>query len=253
MTERARRALLDPDVLAGLEEQRDFLLRSLDDLEAERAAGDLDEADHTALADDYTARAAAVLRQIEDRRAAVAATRTPKRRSRTLVLSAAVALVAVLAGVAVAQAAGRRDAGDNITGGIREAESPERAVRAELIECGGTLGEQEVLAAVECYDAVLQEDPENPEALAYRGWALVPTGDDRLVATGLDYLQQAVDADATYPDARVFRAITFSRQGRVDDALAELDVVYANDPPPAVTDLADPLREQLERQAASTG
>ncbi len=45
-----------------LEEQRDFLLTSLRDLEAERAAGDIEEADFLALRDNYTSRAAAVLR-----------------------------------------------------------------------------------------------------------------------------------------------------------------------------------------------
>ena len=56
----------DPDAYAALEEQRDFLLGSLDDLERERAAGDIDEADYEALRDDYTARAAAVLRALDD-------------------------------------------------------------------------------------------------------------------------------------------------------------------------------------------
>lgn len=47
-----------------LEEEREFFLRSLQDLEAERAAGDIDEVDYLALRDDYTARAAEVLRQL---------------------------------------------------------------------------------------------------------------------------------------------------------------------------------------------
>lgn len=52
---------LDPDVLAALEEQRDFLLRSLTDLDREHDAGDLDDHDHAELRDDYTARAAEVI------------------------------------------------------------------------------------------------------------------------------------------------------------------------------------------------
>lgn len=52
-----RRRRLDPDALADLEEQRDLLLRSLDDLEREHEAGDLDTADYEALRDDYTRRA----------------------------------------------------------------------------------------------------------------------------------------------------------------------------------------------------
>ncbi len=48
-----------------LEEERDFLLRSLDDLEAERAGGDLEEDDYRSLQGDYTARAATVLRRLQ--------------------------------------------------------------------------------------------------------------------------------------------------------------------------------------------
>jgi hypothetical protein len=47
-----------------LEEEREFFLRSLRDLEAERAAGDIDEHDYAALRDDYTVRAAQVLRRL---------------------------------------------------------------------------------------------------------------------------------------------------------------------------------------------
>lgn len=50
------RALLD---------ERAFLLRSLRDLEEERAAGDIDDADYQALRSRYTARAAAVLRALQ--------------------------------------------------------------------------------------------------------------------------------------------------------------------------------------------
>src|SRR4029077_1457744 len=55
----------DPDALASLESERDFLLRSIADLETERDAGNLDDERYRALKDDYTARAAAVLRSIE--------------------------------------------------------------------------------------------------------------------------------------------------------------------------------------------
>ena len=68
---------MDLDALAELEEERDFLLRSLDDLEAEREAGDLEPDDYETLRDDYTRRAAAILRSIEERQVAL-----PDRRSR---------------------------------------------------------------------------------------------------------------------------------------------------------------------------
>ena len=49
----------------GRIEERDFLLASLDDLEAEYAAGDLDDDDYAALKADYTTRAARVIRELE--------------------------------------------------------------------------------------------------------------------------------------------------------------------------------------------
>jgi tetratricopeptide (TPR) repeat protein len=51
-----------------LNEERDFLLRSLQDLEEERRAGDVDSHDYAVLKDGYTARAAAVLRALDRRR-----------------------------------------------------------------------------------------------------------------------------------------------------------------------------------------
>ena len=51
--------------MSALHDERDFLLRSLDDLEAERAAGAIDDETYATLHADYTARAAAVLRAIE--------------------------------------------------------------------------------------------------------------------------------------------------------------------------------------------
>src|SRR5579872_5112940 len=51
-----------------LAEERDFLLRSLRDLDDERGAGDVDEGDYEVLKEGYTARAAAVLRELESRR-----------------------------------------------------------------------------------------------------------------------------------------------------------------------------------------
>ncbi|MGH8986356.1 MAG: hypothetical protein ACRDY6_21135, partial [Acidimicrobiia bacterium] len=49
-----------------LEAERDFLLRSLDDLEAEREAGGIDDESYARLHDDYTARAAAAIRALRD-------------------------------------------------------------------------------------------------------------------------------------------------------------------------------------------
>jgi hypothetical protein len=62
--------------LETMEQEREFLLRSLADLDAEYEAGDIDDDDYRTLTDDYTVRAATVLRAIE----ATKATRSTKKR-----------------------------------------------------------------------------------------------------------------------------------------------------------------------------
>src|SRR3546814_4049925 len=96
MAERDRPTALDPASLEALEDQRDFLLSSLEDLERERAAGDVDDTDYQTLKDDYTARAASVIRSIEAgrRRAAVPVRR--RRWGRTLATVAGVVAFATL-------------------------------------------------------------------------------------------------------------------------------------------------------------
>ena len=53
---------LTDDERKRLEDEREHLLTSLDDLDSELAAGDIDEHDYAALRDDYIARAALLSR-----------------------------------------------------------------------------------------------------------------------------------------------------------------------------------------------
>ena len=105
----------DPDALASLESERDFLLRSLDDLETEREAGNLDDDRYRALKDDYTARAAAVLRSIEEGRDARPAP-PPVPKQRKLFTGGAILAFVLVAALALAAAAGKRQEGQTSTG-----------------------------------------------------------------------------------------------------------------------------------------
>jgi tetratricopeptide (TPR) repeat protein len=226
----------DPDAYAALEEQRDFLLGSLDDLEREHEAGDIDEADYLALRDDYTARAAAVLRALDEGGARFAkARRTGSWRTVALVVGV-VLVLAVGAGVFVAKSSGSRT--DDL---------PE-STRDRLAECLTSFSEGEVLEAVQCYDGVLEDDPENVEALTYKGWALVQA---TLVEDGVDYLDRALEASPGYSPARVFKAYALQQQGRPDEALAELDRADESQIPPAFVGLIEGLRQELEAAAES--
>lgn len=213
MTTTRRR--LDPDALAALEEERDFLLRSLDDLEAERGAGDLDDADYEALKDDYTRRAAEVLRSIDDQREAFAS--VPRAGwKRTIAWVAGLALLGALAGVLLARSSGDRLDGEGITGGVRS------SIQSRLSQAQQLFADPENWGrAVEIYDSILSEDPTNTEALTYRSWLQYRDGVD--LDAVLPGWAEAGRIDPTYADRIVFEAIALADAERWDDAALVLD------------------------------
>jgi tetratricopeptide (TPR) repeat protein len=234
---------LGQQVAQPLEEQRDFLLRSLDDLEREREAGDVDDADYAALKDDYTARAAAVLRAIEAGRLTPAPEARRRSVTRSVVVGLGVVAFAVLAGTLLAQAVGRRDAGEVATGDIRQ------SVTEKLNEAGRRGSSGDMAAAIDLYDEVLQDDPGNAEALTYKGWMLTLSGEP---SDGLTALLDAATANPTYPDVHAFLAIVFFRNGLVQQASNELDRLDALDPPPAIAKLTAGLRAQVDAALAGS-
>lgn len=236
---------VDVERMSALEVQRDFLLRSLEDLEREHDAGDIDDADYAALKDDYTARAAAVLRSLEagPQPVARASGRRPARRARALAWGAGVVAFALLAGVLVAQTAGRRDAGEVITGDVGQ-------TATEKLNQAGRLGSQgDYAAAVALYDEVLAESPGNAEAATYRGWMLTLSGERE---AGLEALLAAATEHRDYPDVHAFLAVVFFRSGLVEQAAREIELLDGLDPPPAIRQLVEPLAAQIEAARAST-
>jgi len=200
------------------EEQVNFLLTSLADLEHEHEAGDIDEADYASLRDDYTARAAAALRGSSPASAlrgteagSVAAGvggSVPERRRwgrlRPALVIAGVVALAGVAGAAVARTAGERLPGASAAGGITDTGPGEKLARASAL-----IGQGKLLDAIKLYDEVLRDDPRNAQALAYRGWLLRLAGrsgnQPELIDKGLASVEQAIAADPKYPDAHFFR------------------------------------------------
>ena len=252
---------------AELEEERDFLLGSLRDLDAERAAGDIDEADHARLRRDYTARAAAVLRALGQVEPAAPGEGTPGRphegppgegagpararvvarprpearpgRGRKAVAALAVVAVAAVAGTTVAATSGERLPGQEATGSLPDG-SADRVARAQAL-----VGEGRVLEAIKLYDEVIRDDPGNPVALSERGWLVTRAG---LIDEGLASIDQAIAADPTYPQAHFFRGMVLWRD-RQDPAGAaeEFRLVLEHRPPP---DLVAYVRDARARALA---
>ncbi len=246
------------DLRTELEEERDFLLRSLDDLDAEHDAGDLSDDDYRALKDDYTARAAAVLRRLQrldDPQPAKEEKEKKARpgRSRWPLLLSIVATVALAAGSGflVTRTAGERLPGQESSGG------PDRSPRALLQQAIDLDNAGQLVEAAKLYDAVLREDPENVLALTRRGWVLGRSGRQagnvELLQAGLGYLDRATTIDPSFADAHAFRGLVLGALARPGEAGCEFRTWLAIAP---ITDEQRPAIEgvldEATKQAGGT-
>lgn len=246
---------LDPDQLAALEEQRDFLLRSLEDLEREHDAGDLDDDDYQHLKDDYTGRAAETLRAIEEHRTASAVLAGSRPRRRTLAIFGAVVLFAVIAGLFVASSIGARKPGETLSGGVTTQQSASQRAQACTEKIQG-----DPTGAIDCFREVLDDDPRNVVALTWMAWTLELTsagvpqaqaGELQQAADG--FIEQAVAADPDYSYARAFRAVLAFRHGRYPEAKQYLADFRAGDPSAEAEQVIDQFELDARIDDALTG
>lgn len=202
------RTAFDPDELAMLEEERDFLLRSLDDLERERDEGNIEPHDYERLHDDYTARAASVIRSIRDgvEARARAPSSSPRRK---LVVAGAVAAFAAVAALLLGGALGERLPGQTVTG------------NQQLAPAGdATDAESTPPADLEALATAVDQNPDDPAARIAYADALLQAGQ------AADALRQYDAAAALDPDdgrVRATAAFVVFQAGLVDEALARLD------------------------------
>jgi tetratricopeptide (TPR) repeat protein len=246
---------LDPERKRELEEERDFLMQSLDDLELERESGGIDDESYTELHDDYTARAAAVIRTLRD---GVDATppRPPRSRSQTkrrVVLVSAVLVFAIAAGTSLAYALGARLPGQTSSGNSAAAPTTTTPAQKALLEKIQGLQAQvdakpddydlrlqlarafeengDLQNALKQSDAAITIDANRPEGhanaarLLYLGSEAVPSADakNQLVAQALAGLNQAIAVGPDYADAYYFRAVLYSQSLR-DYQHAQIDL-----------------------------
>jgi len=223
-----------------LERERDFLLRSLDDLERERDKGTIDDESYERLHDDYTARAAAVIRALRDGVDARPAAQPISKRRRVVTIVGIVAFGAIAAAVLAAAVGSRLQGGTSSgnSGGSTTAttlsmqgrierlqnavaanpdDRASRLLLARFLEADGDL-----TGALKQYDEVLARDPTNAEAEAQAGRILYLTAQaavksapgqvDSLVQQSMTRLDHAVSLDPQYADARFFRAIVLANE-----------------------------------------
>lgn len=233
-----------------LTSERDFAFRSLEDLEREHEAGDVDDADYEVLRSSYVERAAAVLRAISSDADADADAGSPsstprathwsrfrralgRRRTRRVLGVASVLLLVVALGLFALELAGVRLPGEDPTGSINLPQATK--VQEELAEANTAANTGNITAAVETYDAVLAVVPNQRTALTYRGWLVRLAGvqdhDQKAVANGDASLARAVVVAPGYPDARALDGIAlYQDRSDVPGALRQFAAFLADKP-----------------------
>lgn len=206
----------------NLEEERRFLLDSLRDLEREHDKGEIDEDDYQTLREDYTARAAEVLRALDEAPVDRDDEPAPRRpRNQKMVAWIVIGAMVLLTGVGLI----------GLLGGGSQPRDGGPTTAAEQLALAHEYDSQgQAVEALKLYDAVLDDDPGNVEALTYRGWLLKRAG---LVDQAQEALDRAVALDPSYPDAHFFRGMLLY-QDRQDPAAAipEFERFLASNPPP---------------------
>jgi len=242
-----------------LEDERDTLLRSLRDLQEERASGALSEPDYRFLRRETERRAVTVLRALDareggDGRAVAGALREsppaasqnghrpPARRSRSLWIVTVCLAAVVLIGILLASALAPRSSQQPITGDSQITGSGpgalaffEQRVRAHPDDVAARLdlAARYVQAgltglAAEQYVAALQLDPRAVEARSALGYLLYQQGraKDALFAEN-----QALSVDPAYPEALYDKGIILLKGFHRDvEAAAELRAYLAAAP-----------------------
>lgn len=240
--------MLDDAARRNLEEERDFLLSSLRDLERERTAGDVDDADYAELKSSYTARAADIIRSLDQAEEPTVRTNPSGSRGKRV---AGVVLVVVLAmglGVFVARQSGQRLPGQTASGGGADSTAKKLAQARQL-------NFNDPIAAINLYSDVLKVDPDNVEALTYRSWLLALTARDAeqsvrdaAVQTAILGLGRATLIDDTYPDAHCFLGIvSFRFANDVATAKDELAKCEAANPPAQVKGFVDAVVAEVNK------
>jgi cytochrome c-type biogenesis protein CcmH/NrfG len=249
---------------AALEVERDFLLRSLDDLEDERVAGNVDPGTYHELHDDYTARAAAVIRSLEAG-TDVTVPEPPRASTRRRVLTAGGILAfAILTAVLLSHAVGQRRPGQTITGNAQVGGSPTTtdpgaalaaAVKRQPNSYAAHIAYARYLMTTNAYADAVPEfgaatrlDPKQPEPPTYAAWAgalvsqELPAGATRrqLLSASLERLNAVIRDHAKYPDAHAFKGvILFDFEHNPRDAVPSFQRFLA------LTDESNPLRSQV--------
>jgi tetratricopeptide (TPR) repeat protein len=231
-----------------LEDERSFLLLSLEDLDREHEAGDLSDADHAVLRDGappspvapHGSDATRFRRRTPSGPPVVGA---PRVRRRRLAVAAVVAVVLGCVVWAVADHVGARLPGETVTGSVTLTPNQQTArtlAQAETLESQGNAAD-----ALTLYESVLRRDPSQEEALAEAGWLEYEAGalarNGILLALGQGREQQAERVDPGAFAPHLYLGSMLLAQGDPAGAASEYTTFLADHPPSATVRSAAPF------------
>ena len=193
------------------EKEKDFLLKSLDDLDSELAKGDLTEKDYAQLSRNYKRKLIKLTKQ-ETRSIKESKLQNVKK---TWFTVAFLVVLALISGIAIANSSGERTGSETITGSIRKSTVTKLQEAQQLLSDSDKWDE-----AISIYDEVLQDQPSNAEALTYRAWLRYRAGEDSDPQIR-DWREVRI-LNPEFADAIVFLTIALSDESRFSEALIEL-------------------------------
>jgi hypothetical protein len=238
-----------------LNDEREFLHRSLEDAEREHEAGDLSDEDHAVL----VARDSARLTVVEAELAALGEEptdpvpvaeeseereRTPMPRWRLVGIAASCLLIAAGIGILVAHFVTARQPGQVSSGSVTvsQAQLIEQQLQQALTQNnkGNTQG------ALALYNKVLSEDPSNPAALAYAGYLQWNVGSaahvPSLVRIGRAEIETSVRDSPSYYEGHLFDGLVLANQDHNNAAaVVQFNDFLADEPPAGEVPQAAPL------------
>jgi tetratricopeptide (TPR) repeat protein len=256
---------MSPD---GLQDERDMLIASLEDLEREHDRGDLSDEDYALLHDRYTARAAKVLRALDGARTSTPVTLAepglpgasddarPRRRSRArrrwwwAVTGASLAVI-VVAIVVVTRTTSSRLPGGTATGSVSlsAGQLESRTLeQAQVLE-----GQGDASGALKLYHEVLEKDPIQEEALAESGWlefeAGVKAESASALSDGQNEEEKAERADPSASSPHLYLGSMLFVEGQAKDAVTQFRAFLASSPPSSSVQSAAPFIERAFQEA----
>jgi hypothetical protein len=272
---------------AAMEEERDFLIRSLHDLEAEHDAGDIDDEDYESLRDDYTARAARLLRELESPEAEGAPVleappaggaqaadgsaaspvasaadsslgpdakrrrvRRPWARWQIGVAAAIVVIVAGLVGWQIGHNSSARQPGQTITGGNTTTGGSLSAQKfSQLLTQAESEAQANPVAAIKAYNQVLTAYPDQPQALTEEAWIYAQGG---YLSQSQSLLTEEEKANPTYDPAYGYLGIVQFGLKNYSAAVTQLTFYLGHGPDPALKAQATQALAAAKVDAAAT-